>query len=151
MKTLFIVAVIAGALLLCGVGSVPAFAGAGAGVSVELETTVVGGGSSGSSGYHGGSGGSYYNPYLSLLKPTIPPISDNDTLAIAEFTVVPPLQPAVTPPKVNPPTQETVSLPQQPSIDWLAVLVIVGIVSLIGVLAWLIIRKRKVQAVNNIP
>ena len=58
-------------------GSVPCLADAGAGVSINLETTVVGS-SGGYYGGYGGGGGStyqeYFPPPLGDTNPVIPPI-----------------------------------------------------------------------------
>lgn len=150
MKSLFVVAVIAGALLLCGAGSVPAFANVGAGVSVELVTTVTGGGSSGGGGgYRGGGGGgstsNWWLLYLESLKDKSTEATTQDTEP-EESVPNEPSTPAVTEPETTPPVEDIV--PEQKSPwDWLSVLVIVGMVALVGVLAWLVFRKRKPKPV----
>lgn len=143
MKSLFIIAVIAGLVILCGVGNLPCFADTGSGVSIELTTTVTGG-----SDWHdwGAGSGGYTNwQYVDNSQPKKPspyvPSVTNSPLP------TPPMPPAYsgTPPSptVNPPVVSS------PAIDWGFVFFIVVLAVAIGLLVYLVIKMRR-KAVNPI-
>lgn len=140
MKLLFIIAVIAGILLLSGI---PCFADSGSGVSIELETTVVQG-DSGSGSYSGG------NIYFPLPKTT--PVAP-----VVEPEIVPPVtvtNPYVPPPPSNPLPQVApiagVPMPAEQSTIHLGWFLLGGGILAIGLMGWyLLSKKRKPKNLEN--
>ena len=137
MKPLFIIAVMAGLVTLCGVGNLPCFADSGAGVSIELTTTVTGG----SSWYNwfSGYGGYFADNQPRQPAPYVPPVTNS----------LPPKPPTY--PTVNNPTPYVPvvgqPLPQEASnLNWSLVFSL-GVASL-GVILflWYILNKRRAKA-----
>jgi len=121
---LFLVAAIAGLVILCGAGNQFCFADTGSGVSIQLITTVIGGDSGG--GYHNWSSGngSYYvpsptkpqtpSPYLPLVTNAPPPI--------------PPTYPTYNNEPLNIPPAIGQTLPQESTTNFVTgFLIIIGI------------------------
>jgi len=144
MKYLGIILVI-GAFLL--IGNAPCFADAGAGVSITLETTVVG--SSGE--YYGGYGGGgstyqeYFPPPLEDTNPVIPPI------------YIPPSPNTEIVPPPNPPS-ETNELPTKPwsfpednsapnIINWWMIGAITLGIALFVTVIWYLRSRQRIQKV----
>jgi hypothetical protein len=148
MKPLFILAVIAGLIVLCGVGNLPCFADTGSGVSIELTTTVTCGNGNGGGSHDWSSGyGSYYGQTFQYVdnqpkRPT--PYLPQVTNSPLPTPPMPPAYSGMPSPTVNSPVVES-----SKAIDWGFVLVIAVLAGAIALLVYLVIRmRRKVTEVS---
>lgn len=143
MKPLFIFAVIAGLVILCGVSGVPCFADSGSGVSIELTTTVTGGDGSGWHDWGSGSG-SYYVPPAPKrnASPTLPTTQPNTPPTMP----TPPTYPNTNPPQVTP--VQGIPMPTESSVNFGTILTGIGIV-LASLIAWYLWTKRKPKKIQQ--
>lgn len=135
MKPLFIIAVIAGLIVLCGVGNLPCFADSGAGISIPTTITVTGG-----SGWQGwGSNTNFYkyndeqpkkpSPYMPQVTNFPPP--------------VPPTYPNASPPQVTPAIGQP--LPQESNFNWAWIPIILGGVLFLFIAIWVLNQRNKAK------
>lgn len=137
-----LLAVIAGLVTLCGVGNLPCFADSGAGVSIQLTTTVTGG-SSGGSGGHSWGGGSYSLPPSNQSRqpsPYVPPVTNS----------YPPTMPTPpiysNPPQVIPATG--VPMPTEQGFNFGTILIGLGVAIALFAMWYLWNSKRKPKKIE---
>jgi hypothetical protein len=140
MKYLGLIIAIGVLLLL---GSTPCLADTGAGVSVQLETTVVGGSSSSGSGYYGGGGGTRWYRGTPPVPPVVPPVIP-PTIPPVIPEPVPPVLPKVDIPVPDKPFApgDILPLPSYSLIYWYLAGAIAIALILMGLIIWYFKRKR---------
>jgi len=125
----------------------PCLADTGAGASIELKTTVTGGDSGSSGGVHwsGGGGSGTSNWWLLYLDSLNNPTTTESTMpeeSEEPEESSPPVEPSL-PEEATPLPGDLPTTPQN-TIDWTTVIFVAVMLGLIGLLSWLIFRKRKV-------
>jgi hypothetical protein len=139
----FILAVIAGLVILCGVGNLPCFADSGAGVSIELTTTVTGG----DSGWHNwssGNGGYYVPPVPRRASSPLPTTTQPNT---PPTMPTPPTYPNSNPPQVTPVVG--VPMPNEQGSNLGAIILIVLAIFVVGVFGWYLWSRRKPKKIKT--